>query len=76
MVLLVATGATISLHLMRLAGWVLGFVIIPFIYILNREVTKQIIVLENWYEGIKSAFISVDEAEEIVERHENRRKHN
>ena len=75
-ILLFTTGANVSVHLIRLMVWVLGLVIVPFIYVLNREVTKEIIALENWYEGIKSVFLSVDEAEEVVHRAENRRNQN
>ena len=58
----------------RLFVWIIGFVVTPITYVLNREVTKQIIVFENWYTGIRSAFWSRQEAEnflEIIER--NRR---
>ena len=34
----------------------LVFVVIPFTYVLNREITKQIIIIDNWYEGIRSVF--------------------
>ena len=36
----------------------LVFVIIPCTYVLNCEVTKQIIVFGNWYQGLKSIFVS------------------
>ena len=36
----------------------LTFIVLPCTYILNREVTKQKIVLGNWYQGIKSIFIT------------------
>ena len=32
------------------------FIVVPSTYVLNREVTKQIIVLENWCMGFQSAF--------------------
>ena len=32
------------------------FIVVPSTYVLNREVTKQIIVLENWCMGFRSAF--------------------
>ena len=54
-------------HLWRLWGQTLSFVLIPSAYILNREVTKQIIVLEDWFSGIKSVFLSRNDAEAIVE---------
>ena len=34
----------------------LYFVIIPCTYVLNREVTKRIILMESWYQGVKSIF--------------------
>ena len=38
----------------------LYFVVIPCTYVLKREVTKQIILMENWYQGIKSIFCRRD----------------
>ena len=43
-------------HWMNLVDVLLYFVIIPCTYVLNREVTKRIILMENWYQGIKSIF--------------------
>ena len=60
-------GSRRYFHLWRLWGQTLSFVLIPIAYTLNREVTKQIIVLEDWYNGIKSVFLSRKEAEAIVE---------
>ena len=46
----------------RMMNWMvfidvfLYFVVIPCTYVLNREVTKRIIIMENWYQGIKSIF--------------------
>ena len=54
-------------QLWRLWSQTLGFVIIPATYILNRDVTKQIIVLENWYTEIISALSSTNKAEALVE---------
>ena len=41
----------------RLFDICLTYIVLPCTYILNREVTKQKIVLGNWYQGIKSIFI-------------------
>ena len=47
-----------KLHWMYLVDVCLVFVIIPCTYVLNREVTKQIIIFGNWYQGVKSIFVS------------------
>ena len=47
-----------KLHWMYLIDVCLVFVIIPCTYVLNREVTKQIIIFGNWYQGVKSIFVS------------------
>ena len=44
------------IHWAYLIDVCLVFVVIPCTYVLNREVTKQIIVFGNWYQGIKSIF--------------------
>ena len=46
----------------------IGFVIIPCTYILNRETTKQIIVLENWLNGLKATIMKLEDAEVKVQR--------
>ena len=46
------------IHWMYLVDLCLVFVIIPCTYVLNREVTKQIIVFGNWYQGVKSIIFS------------------
>ena len=52
------------------------FVVIPCTYILNRETTKQIIVLENWLSGLKATIMKREDAEVIVERLEAERRNN
>ena len=47
-----------AIHWAYLIDVSLVFVVIPCTYVLNREVTKQIIVVGNWYQGIKSVFCS------------------
>ena len=46
----------------------ISFVAIPCTYILNRETTKQIIVLENWFKGLRSTFLTSQEAQVEVDR--------
>ena len=46
----------------------IGFVITPCTYILNRETTKQIIVLENWLNGLKATIMTPEDAEVEVQR--------
>ena len=46
------------IHWMYLVDLCLVFVIIPCTYVLNREVTKQIIVFGNWYQGVRSIIFS------------------
>ena len=63
-----------KLHWTYLIDVCLVFVIIPCTYVLNREVTKQIIVLGNWYQGIKSMFMSkASQTNQILPLVENRR---
>lgn len=63
-----------KLHWTYLIDVCLVFVIIPCTYVLNREVTKQIIVLGNWYQGIKSMFMSKSsQTNQILPLVENRR---
>ena len=47
---------------------ILGSVVTPCTYILNRETTKQIIVFENWVKGLRSIFMTSQEAQAEVER--------
>ena len=47
---------------------ILTFVVTPSTYILNRETTKQIIVFENWFKGLRSTFMTPQEAQAEVER--------
>ena len=44
-----------------------NFIIIPSTYILNNEVTKRVIVIENWYEGIRNFLNLRGDAEEDVQ---------
>ena len=46
----------------------LTFVAIPCTYILNRETTKQLIVLENWMKGLRSIFLTAQNAQAEVNR--------
>ena len=32
------------------------YILIPSTYVINRDITKQIIILNDWYRGIKSVF--------------------
>ena len=34
------------------------YILIPATYVINRDITKQIIILNDWYKGIKSVFVS------------------
>ena len=43
--------------LYKLFDIIVMFVIIPFTYILNRDVTKEMVLLNNWHIGIKSIFV-------------------
>lgn len=45
-------------QLYKLLDICLGFVVIPCTFILNRDVTKRIIVLGNWYQGLRSIFVA------------------
>ena len=55
---IIARVMKFKLHWMYLIDVCLVFVIIPCTYVLNREVTKQIIIFGNWYQGVKSIFVS------------------
>ena len=57
-----------SFQLYGLFLQILGLIIIPCTYILNRETTKQIIVLENWMKGIQSCFMTIEEAQSEIQR--------
>ena len=56
------------LNLLRLFNWTIYLIILPFMYILNREVTKTIIIMENWVAGIRSIFMSREQQNQEVER--------
>ena len=53
---------------------ILTFVVTPSTYILNRETTKQIIVFENWFKGLRSTFMTPQEAQAEVERLQGERQ--
>ena len=55
-------------NLLRLINSIIIFIILPLAYILNREVTKQIIVMENWLAGVRSIFMSKEMRNQEVER--------
>ena len=46
----------------------ISFIAIPCTYILNRETTKQMIVMEDWLKGIRSTFMNAEEAQAEVAR--------
>ena len=63
----------------RISGLFLQFnalVITPCTYILNRETTKQIIVLENWLNGLKATVMNLEDAELKIQRLERERCNN
>ena len=53
-----------------------ALIITPCTYILNRETTKQIIVLENWLSGLKATVMNLEDAESKVQRLEGERRNN
>ena len=57
-----------SIHLFRTFIILVAFVFTPSTYILNRETTKQIIILENWLEGLQAIFLPFQQAQDVVER--------
>ena len=59
---------SISIHVYRISLTTISFIVTPFTYILNREVTKQIIVLENWMKGLRSIFLTAQNAQAEVNR--------
>ena len=52
------------------------FVIVPCTYILNRETTKQIIVLEDLLNGLKATAMKREDVEVRVQRLEAQRRNN
>ena len=52
------------------------FVIVPCTYILNRETTKQIIVLEDLLNGLKATVMKREDVEVRVQRLEAQRRNN
>ena len=53
-----------------------ALVLTPCTYILNRETTKQIIILENWLNGLKATVMNLDDAELKIQRLERERFNN
>ena len=57
-----------SIHLFRTGIILVAFVFTPSTYIFNRETTKQIIILENWLEGLQAMFLPFQQAQDVVQR--------
>ena len=74
MILFWAFGGERSIRISAILITFLLFVFTPCTYILNRETTKQIIVLENWLKGVQYIFIGASEAQSEVERLERVRQ--
>ena len=70
-----AFGGEKSARVCSLLITILIFIITPCTYILNRETTKQIIVLENWLKGVRAIFMRTSEAQSEVDRLQ-RERHN
>ena len=63
----------------RISGLFIQFfmlAIVPCTYILNRETTKQIIVLEDFLSGLKATVMRREDAEEKIQRLEAERRNN
>ena len=45
----------------------LNFVFIPSIFVINNKVTKSIIVLENWYQGLQNVLGRYNPVEPVLE---------
>ena len=63
----------------RISALIIQFVVLvltPCTYILNRETTKQIIVLEDWLNGLKATVLKREDAEVKVNRLEAERRNN
>ena len=56
------------MNFLRLFNWTIYLIILPFMYILNRQVTKTIIIMENWVAGIRSIFMAREQQNQEVER--------
>ena len=69
-----AFGGEKSARVCSLLITILIFIITPCTYILNRETTKQIIVLENWFKGVRAIFMRTSEAQSEVERLQRERQ--
>ena len=74
MILFWAFGGERSIRISAILITFLLFVFTPCTYILNRETTKQIIVLENWLKGVQYIFMGASEAQSEVERLERVRQ--
>ena len=68
MILVWAFGGENSHRISGVLVPILVNVVTPCTYILNRETTKQIIVFENWLKGLRSTFLTPQEAQAEVER--------
>ena len=68
MILVWAFGGENSHRISGMLVIILIYVVTPCTYILNRETTKQIIVFENWFKGLRSTFLTPQEAQAEVER--------
>ena len=66
--LVCAFGGERSFRVCAILITILVFIITPCTYILNRETTKQIIVLESWFKGIRAIFMGTSEAQSEVDR--------
>ena len=67
-------GGEKSIRVCSLLITILIFIITPWTYILNRETTKQIIVLESWFKGIRAIFMGTSEAQSEVDRIQRERR--
>ena len=68
MILVWSFGGENSHRISGMLVIILIYVVTPCTYILNRETTKQIIVFENWFKGLRSTFLTPQEAQAEVER--------
>ena len=45
-----------DLSFVHLPDAIVSFILIPFLHLMNDEETKLIILMENWFEGVKYVF--------------------
>ena len=69
-----AFGGERSTRISNILITIMVNVITPCTYILNRETTKQIIVLENWFTGVRAIFMRTTEAQSEVDRLQRERQ--